>query len=216
MTDPAPLLAAAFGLRAPATVEATARLFRARTVARRETLFFQDDTCERCWLVLDGALALRAVAPDGQPLQLASYGPGEFVGAYPAPRRQDGELVATMRSAALEAGAVALARLAGDEPELGAGLAALLARQHDSLIARLSRQIGLSAVARVYAELLERADGDGRIQPPPVLTALALKVNTTRETASRAVAAAERRGLLVREAGALRIVSRERFEALLY
>lgn len=211
---------------------AAAAVFRFRSIARGVTLFRQGDACSRCWLVIEGAVALRTVGLEGQPVQLASYGPGEFVGAFPAPRQQPGELAATAPTRMLEAATIDLARLARSVPEIGAGLAALLARQHDKLIARMASQIALSAPGRVYAELLALAEGSGAgesgaagsggagsgdtIRPAPVLAALALRVNTTRETASRAVSAAERRGLLRRDGGNLIIVSRERLAALVY
>ena len=208
------------GFAAPEVAAAAA--FRFRSIARGATLFRQGDACSRCWLVIEGALALRSVGLEGQPVQLASYGPGEFVGAFPAPRQQPGELAATAPTRMLEAAAIDLARLARSVPEIGAGLAALLARQHDKLIARMASQIALSAPGRVYAELLALADGPGgegsgdTICPAPVLAALAMRVNTTRETASRAVSAAERRGLLRRDGGNLTIVARERLAALVY
>ena len=196
---------------------AAAAVFRFRSIARGVPLFRQGDACSCCWLVIEGALALRTVGLEGQPVQLASYGPGEFVGAFPAPRRQPGELAATVPTRMLEAATIDLARLTRSVPEVGAGLAALLARQHDKLIARMASQIALSAPGRVYAELLVLAGDSGdTISPAPVLAALALRVNTTRETASRAVSAAERRGLLRREGGNLIVVSRERLAALVY
>gem|GEM_PF-324843 len=230
------LLGAAFGcaptsgFTAPGSSSAeaaVAAVFRFRSIARGVTLFRQGDACSRCWLVIEGAVALRTVGLEGQPVQLASYGPGEFVGAFPAPRQQPGELAATAPTRMLEAATIDLARLARSIPEIGAGLAALLARQHDKLIARMASQIALSAPGRVYAELLALAEGSGAgesggagsgdtIRPAPVLAALALRINTTRETASRAVSAAERRGLLRRDGGNLIIVSRERLAALVY
>ena len=220
----------AWGFTAPgysSAEAAAAAVFRFRSIARGVTLFRQGDACSRCWLVIEGAVALRTVGLEGQPVQLASYGPGEFVGAFPAPRQQPGELAATAPTRMLEAATIDLARLARSIPEIGAGLAALLARQHDKLIARMASQIALSAPGRVYAELLALAEGSGAgesggagsgdtIRPAPVLAALALRVNTTRETASRAVSAAERRGLLRRDGGNLIIVSRERLAALVY
>lgn len=209
------LLGAAFDCTAAAAA-AAAHVFRPRSIARGATLFREGDACACCWLVIEGALALRSVGLEGQPIQLASYGPGEFVGAYPTARAQDGELAATLPTSALEAAAADLARLARTVPDLGAGLAALLARQHDKLIARMASQIALSAPGRVYAELIAISGADDSIRPAPVLAALAMRVNTTRETASRAVTAAERRGLLRREGGNLIIVSRDRLAALVY
>lgn len=197
-------------------------MFRFRSIARGATLFRQGDAAARCWLVIEGALALRSVGLEGQPIQLASYGPGEFLGAFPVARPQPGDLSATAPTRTLEAASLDLARLARTIPDIGAGLAALLARQHDKLIERMASQISLSAPGRVYAELLAMTSDHGSvkpgdtIRPAPVLAALAVRVNTTRETASRAVTAAERRGLLRRDDGNLVIVSRERLAALVY
>lgn len=194
----------------PDVARRAAALFDRRMMARGQTLFRQGDECANCWLIIEGTASLRTISFDGQLVQLASYGPGEFAGAYPTRRRQDAELVADGRIEALEADAAALACIAQVEPGLGSGIAALFARQHQQLVARLANRMTLSAVARVYAELLALASDSGLIAPAPVLAALALRVNTTRETASRAVAAAERRGLLRRDPQGLRIVSRAR------
>lgn len=215
MNEVAVLLAATFGC-AERTGQAAARLFRARTFPRGQPVFVPGDICRRCWLILDGSAALRTTQADGQQMQLTNYGPGEMAGVFPSPRRQEAELVADFRTEALEADAAAIAQLASSEPELGAGLAALFARQHERLLARMANQITLSAAGRVYAELIAIADAEGIIAPAPALAALAVRVNTTRETASRAVSSAERRGLLERSRGAIRIVSRSRLEALLF
>jgi DNA-binding MarR family transcriptional regulator len=75
----------------------------------------------------------------------------------------------------------------------------------------------LSAVARVYAELLREARRapDLRISPAPVLSELALRVSTTRETASRAVNALERRGIIHRDTVSLTIVAPRALEELI-
>jgi CRP/FNR family cyclic AMP-dependent transcriptional regulator len=75
----------------------------------------------------------------------------------------------------------------------------------------------LSAVGRVYAELLRDAKRapDLTISPAPVLSELALRVSTTRETASRAVNALERRGIIRRDATSLTIVAPQRLESLI-
>jgi DNA-binding MarR family transcriptional regulator len=74
----------------------------------------------------------------------------------------------------------------------------------------------LSACGRVHAELLRMArQGDGRaIRPPPVLSALAVRVQSTRETVSRTIHALERRGIVRLEPGALIIVAPRRLEEL--
>ena len=82
------------------------------------------------------------------------------------------------------------------------------------LLDRMAARIGLSATGRCYQALLSKSDDDGWIRPPPVLSALAIGVNTTRETASRALAHLIRRGIAERHDDGLRIVSRRMLEEL--
>ena len=99
---------------------------------------------------------------------------------------------------------------------VGLALSRSLLRQLRAATERMVERTTLSAFGRIYAELLRLADlGDGRtLQPAPVLAALATRVQTTRETASRAVSALERRGVIRREGDALIIVARHRMEDL--
>jgi len=182
-----------------ASLGAAASCFRLRNFTRGEVLFDQGENCARCWIVIEGALSLASYGLEGQLAQVASYGPGEFVGSFPDASEQPGELSAQLATTAIEIASGDLLALAGRENAVAKGLAILLARQHRNLIDRLANRMILSAAGRVYAELLRLADGEGRITPPPVVTALSLRVHTARETASRAIATAERRGLIARD-----------------
>ena len=188
--------------------------FRERRFAHAVVLAGQGEQIARCWFVVEGALSLSAFGEDGQMALVATYGPGEVAGAFPDPREQAGELCAQGPSEVIEIETMRLRDLIACEPVAGRGLSLLLARQHTMLVDRLAGRMILSATGRIYAELLRLADGDGHVSPPPVVTALALKANTARETASRALAAAERRGLIERTAVSLRIVSAERLRGL--
>ena len=92
----------------------------------------------------------------------------------------------------------------------------LLLRQLGAPLAIYERA-AVSAVGRVYAELLRlaRASPGLVIRPAPVLSELAVRVSTTRETASRAVSALERRGLIRRDPGSLTVVAPQRLEELI-
>src|SRR5690606_18270042 len=83
---------------------------------------------------------------------------------------------------------------------LGLVLVRSLMRQLRATSARMIDRTTLSAPGRVHAELLRLArEGDGRtIRPAPVLAALAVRVQSTRETVSRTVSALERRGIVRR------------------
>jgi CRP-like cAMP-binding protein len=208
------LIAAALGCTEDAASHALP-VFRRREVPRGHVFVGVSAECECVWLVLDGMITLTAYGADGQLARINSYGPGEAAGAFPSARTALGELRAEMRTEVLEGRSSALFSVAGSVPQIGRGLATLFANQVERLLGRHSNQITLSASGRVYAELLARADSSGKISPPPVIAALALRVNTSRETASRAVAAAERRGLLRRTPEAMTILSAARLRDLI-
>jgi predicted transcriptional regulator len=78
----------------------------------------------------------------------------------------------------------------------------------------MAARITLSAMGRVYAELLNAAGDSDTIAPPPVVAALGLMAQTTRETASRAINGLMRRGIVRREPDRLTIVSRTMLEEM--
>lgn len=78
----------------------------------------------------------------------------------------------------------------------------------------MAARIELSATGRFYRALLQLGDADGLIKPARLIASLAVSVHTTRETASRALAALTRRGIVERQEDALQIVSRRMLEEL--
>lgn len=95
--------------------------------------------------------------------------------------------------------------------ELGLALSRILARRVHHTTQRMFELSALSAPGRIYAEILRMSErspaGQTRIiRPIPSLTAIALRVNTTRETVSRTVSGLERRGLLRRQDNAFELV----------
>ena len=83
---------------------------------------------------------------------------------------------------------------------------------------RLVEGATLSAAGRIHAELLRqaRANPDLTIRPAPVLATLALSVQSTRETVSRAINALQKRGIIQRDEHALTVVAPHRLEELIY
>jgi DNA-binding transcriptional regulator YhcF (GntR family) len=74
----------------------------------------------------------------------------------------------------------------------------------------------LSAAGRIHAELLRQARRSASltIEPVPVVSEFALLVQTTRETASRAINELERSGIIRREPNRLKVVAPHRLEEL--
>ncbi|RMD87572.1 MAG: Crp/Fnr family transcriptional regulator [Alphaproteobacteria bacterium] len=187
---------------------------REKRFAHREVVAHQGDDIAHCWLVIEGAAEILCIGAAGQEALLMMHGPGEMFGAFPEPTASRADILARGDLFTLRIATSDLVALARTHARLAAGLAAIFARQLDFVLDRMAARTTLTAAGRVYAELLRLAGAEGRITPPPVLTALALGVQTTRETASRAVAVLERRGIIRRDGEALVIVSRRLLEDL--
>jgi CRP/FNR family transcriptional regulator, cyclic AMP receptor protein len=188
---------------------------RYRQFAHRAPVALRGDESTHLFLVVDGMASADLFSVDGQHAQLAGYGPGELFGAYPEPTTHRADITAQGGLSALMIETGAIAALAREHPAISQGVAYLMARQLDMVLDRMAARIGLTATGRFYRALLARADDEGWIKPLPVLSAMAIGVNTTRETASRALAHLVRRGIVQRHDHGLEIVSRRMLEDLI-
>lgn len=186
----------------------------AKSYDHRRVIAHQGDPLRDLYLVIDGAVSLEIYGADGQQAQLARHGPGEVFGAYPEAAVHRATVTAIGTTQLLMLPTAVLRTLAADHAELGSGIAALLAGQLDLVLDRMAARIGLTATGRFYRALLQLADDEGVIKPAPVIAALALSVHTSRETASRGLAAILRRGIVERLPDGLRIVSARMLEDL--
>ena len=206
-------IAACFGLN-----EADAALMAAKMVARdypaRAQIASRGDPLVHLFLVTGGLASFDLFGIDGQYAQLSGYGPGEIFGAYPEITSHRADVSAQSALSVLVIETSQMVGLTAQNATIAEGLAKLMARQLDMVLDRMAARIGLSATGRFYRALLHRADGDGWIRPAPVLSAIAISVNTTRETASRALAALIRRGIVERSDDGLLIVSKRMLEEL--
>ncbi len=181
----------------------------------RKPIAHNGDPSMHLYLLVEGAVVAELFGADGQQAQLARHGPGEIFGAFPqeAVHRADLTAIGETHLLAIQAGR--LSELAAENADIANGIAILMARQLDLVLDRMAARIGLSATGRFYRALLQLANGGDEIQPAPVVAALALSVHTTRETASRALAAVVRRGIVERHEAGLKIVSRRMLEELI-
>jgi CRP/FNR family transcriptional regulator, cyclic AMP receptor protein len=186
-----------------------------QSFGHRETIAHNGDNASSFYLIVEGAVVAELFGIDGQQAQLARHGPGEIFGAYPAASAHRADLTAIGNTRLLVIPASRLAAQASAHAEIANGIAVLLARQLDLVLDRMAARIGLSATGRFYRALLQLAGDSDRICPAPVVAALALSVHTTRETASRALAAVVRRGIVERNDDGLTIVSRRMLEELI-
>ena len=174
------------------TAEQIVRRGRLRTFASRATILRQGDWLGLAFLLILGRAHALLYSADGQVVLLHEYRPGDLFGAVGEiePVRQECDVLAVeeVRALVLEAAELAM-----------------LAQQHACIGLALSRML----IRRLRQA---REAKDFTIRPAPVLSELALRVATTRETASRAVNALVRRGIVRREADALVVVSPLRLE----
>lgn len=192
------------------------KLLDYQTFANKAPIAHQGDASAHCCFVVDGAVRIQAIGIDGRGQQLAQNGPGEMFGAYPEPTTHRADIVAHGKTHLLRADARAIAALAAEHAAIGSAMAILIARQLDMALDRMVARTTYTAAGRVHAQLLQLADDSHRISPAPFVTTIALTANTTRETASRALAALVRRGIVRREEGDLVIASPRMLAEMVY
>ncbi|MEE9434501.1 MAG: Crp/Fnr family transcriptional regulator [Sphingorhabdus sp.] len=186
-----------------------------KSFASSDPVLHQGDECGQCHLVIEGRACAHVLGVDGQYVQLASYEPGEIFGPYPQADEQQADILAEGHLQLLMIPSNDLSGMAKKHAGIGSGLARIFAGQMDVLFGRMAARATLTAAGRVYAELLRRGDDDGRISPAPVVAAIAVSVQTTRETASRAINALMRRGILARADGHWEIVAPRQLEDMI-
>jgi len=191
---------------------------RRRDYGARATIVRCGDRISTLYVIIGGRAHAIVYSLDGQAVLLHEYGSGDFFGVVSPPysATHDTDVIALERVCAflLEGGALAL--LAEQHACIGLALLRVMVERLQRTASRMYEHVALSAVGRVHAELLRQArqSGDLTIRPSPILSDLALRVSTTRETASRAVNALERRGIIRRDGEALVVVAPHRLEEL--
>ena len=192
---------------------------RIRQFPGRATVVRRGDQISTLYVVVDGRAHAIAYSLDGQIVLLHEYRRGDFFGVVSPPysATHDTDVIAVEQLCAFLLEGSVLAMLAEQHGRIGVALLSVMVDRLRRTAARMYEHIALSAVGRVHAELLRQArlSADLTIRPAPVLADLALHVSTTRETASRAVNALERRGIIRRDAEALMVVAPHRLEELI-
>ena len=191
---------------------------RLRDYAVRTTIVRRGDRIATLYVVVAGLAHAIVYSFDGQAVLLHEYRRGDFFGAtgtlhQPA---HESDIVTVRDVCAFLLDGGVLAMLAERHGCIGLALLQLMVERLQRTSSRMYEHAALSAVGRVHAELLRlaRERDDLAIRPAPVLSELALRVSTTRETVSRAVNALERRGIIRRDSDALVVVAPHRLEEL--
>lgn len=192
---------------------------RLRDFEGRATIVRRGDPISTLYVVVTGRAHEIVYSLDGQMVLLHEYRSGDIFGVvippYSAPHDADVVAVEAVSSFLLEGSVLAL--LAEQHGRIGLALLKVMVDRLQQTASRMYELSALSAVGRVHKELLRQAseNEDLTIRPSPILSDLALRVATTRETASRAVSALKRRGIIRRDADSLVVVAPHRLEELI-
>lgn len=177
------------------------------------SIIAQDDQEDQVFLLLEGSARVVLLSEGGQEIWLDTLRPGTIIGELAAltDRRRTSEIIAESDCELACFSAATFLDLLQQYGSLGLALSRILAQRVHHTTQRMFELSALSAPGRIYAEILRMSEcsATGRtreIRPIPSLTAVALRVNTTRETVSRTVSDLERRGLLRRASNAFELV----------
>lgn len=208
-------IAAALGCE-PEAAQALLSASRPFDCANATHLVHQGEPAPMSWLVLDGAVRCEVLSSDGRMTVAATHPPGDVIGAFGMGQTpMAGALVTVGKTRLLATSVEAVERLALQRPDFALAVARAYARQAGTMTQRLASRISLTAAGRICARLLELAGPDNVIAPAPVVSALAVSVQTTRETTSRTISSLERRGIIARDDKQLVIQSPRMLEDLI-
>ena len=192
---------------------------RLRDFETRHTLVKRGDRLSTLYVIIAGRAHALVYSVEGQAVLLHEYRRGDLFGPVTQPYSavHDADVVAIEDVKAFLLDGMALALLAEQHGCIGLALLRFMVDRLQQTSTRMYEHAALSSVGRIHAELLRQArqSPDLAIRPSPVLADLARRVSTTRETASRAVNALERRGIIRRDPDALIVVAPHRLEVLI-
>lgn len=183
---------------------------------RGDPVLHQGADCNSCHFVISGTADVKLLGAEGQYHQIATVEAGEAFGAYPESAAMTADVLSRGALEYVALDASALFALAKEQAGLGAKLSCIFAGQLRLVMDRFASRLTLSANGRVYDRLMMLCGDDRRIAPVPVVAALAVQAQTTRETASRAISALERRGILQRSGDHWEVASPRMLEELIY
>lgn len=200
-----------------ALAQSIAALGRETAQPRGAVLWPQSDRHEAI-LMLAGRAQEVAYGRDGTILLLHLLGPGDLFGDLVGAGDPVSQVEAVDHGRGAHFASATILRLMESYSCVGLAISRQLARRLAGLRHRMVETALLSATGRICAELLRRGGDqpDRTIRPMPVMSELAVTVQSTRETVSRTVSQLERRGIVRRVDGGLEIVAPHRLEEQAY
>ncbi|MCH8347055.1 MAG: Crp/Fnr family transcriptional regulator [Proteobacteria bacterium] len=188
------------------------------------TLLAEEEEDNEVFLLLEGKVRAIVLSAEGHEIWLDDFGPGEIFGEMAALGgfERTSNIIAVTDVTVAIFPAKKFLGLMKRHGSIGLAVSKILVQRMRSTTRRMFELSALSAPGRIYAELLrlskpyEEVGGEKRIiSPAPVLSVFAGRVNSTRETVSRAINDLEKRGLIIREGKALIIITPRKLSGLI-
>lgn len=176
------------------------------------------EQCDDGWVMLVGEAHACVCSAAGQLVLIHRFAASDLFGpatGLPA-ASQEAEIVAVQPSDVGRFRGIDFIQLTERHACVANAVTRALIRRLRETTMRMVEASTLSANGRVHAELLRQAGDAHAIRPAPVLAELAMVVQSTRETVSRAINALERAGIIRRTPEELTIVAPHRLEELVY
>ena len=197
----------------PITDRTTTRLYDSGAA-----IALQGEEANKIGYVLSGRAKAVAFSENGEATWVGYFKTGDFFGhmALLSKSPPPFEIIAETDVKVILVTSAIMQQLLAEQEALSLEIAKDLAARLDQMTHRLIEAFTLSAKGRICAELarLSRVIGIAPstriIRPNPVFVDLAERVNSTRETVSRTVSNLQKKGILVREPGAIIIQKPER------
>lgn len=188
-----------------------------RKVKNNEVLLAQGQEVDQIWFVLRGRASAFAYSRSGKKVWISDILPGDMFGhaSILAQTPPDLQIVANSDLQFLSLSPAVFKQMLEEDPILGKRVSIDISERLYHSRSRFFELATLSATERVSAELLRMSRTIGIeqdkliIRPAPVHSNLALRVNSTRETVSRAVNKLQKKGVLERQPGALVVLQPE-------
>ena len=192
------------------------RVFRAG-----QAINLQDELSEHVGIVISGRAKAVSFTQSGIETWLGYFSEGDFFGhiSLLTDVPVNFEVTAEIDTHTLIIPVTRMKEILSENGQLSNAINKDLARRLDLMMRRLVEALTLSAKGRVCAELVRLSSPIGIdpkkqiIRPNPVFVELALRVSSTRETVSRTVSELQKKGIILREPGALVIPHPERLKA---
>lgn len=203
----------------PAERQAIERRCRWRTYADGEQIIDRENDSQDVFFVVSGLTRVVNYSPGGREVSFDEIGEGGVFGELAAidGRPRSAAVVARTTTLAASLSAAAFREVLDTSPSVANALLRRLAAVIRESTERIMDLSTLGAHNRIYAELLreaheadpkafEQGTNQARIHPMPVHSAIAARVSTARETVARVLGDLTRKGIIGREADALRIL----------